>query len=216
LANIPCAKFISLTYGASGSKQERSINFARYLISYNPALASKIALHITCIGKSKNDILKIVEEFYNLGIRQFVAVRGDGEIPENGFSYASDLISGIRKKFFDIAIYAAGYPENPHDLDFLHNKISYGVNGIITQICFDAKIVEDFSAKLNISVLPGVVLPDEKTLSFAQKLGIAVPDKIPDPPAFLHNQVQSLMNYGFKHIHFYTLNNIDNLSFLLN
>ena len=85
MANIPCAKFISLTYGASGSKQERSINFARYLISYNPALASKIALHITCIGKSTNDILKIVEEFYNLGIRQFVAVRGDGEIPENAF-----------------------------------------------------------------------------------------------------------------------------------
>ncbi len=172
-------------------------------------------MHVTCVGKSKDAILWIIGEFYNIGVRQFVAVRGDGEILPEGFFYASDLIAGIRKKFFDVAIYVAGYPENPADLCFLRNKISYGINGIITQICFDAKAVEDFSYGLNISIFPGVVLPSERSLSFAQRLGINVPNKISDPKTFLKNQVQSLINYGFKHIHFYTLNNVDNLLFLL-
>lgn len=195
--------------------------------------------------KTRSEILSIVEYFYNRGIRQFVIIRGDGEILENGFKYASELVKEVRRSFFDAAIYVAGYPEKDSELQYLHEKASYGINGVVTQICFDNAFIGDFSNKTNIPVLPGVIYPSEKALGFASKHNISVPRelighaKINDSvrhkddanafdvevkfadfegarKAFLKNQVQNLVDRGFRHVHFYTLNNIDNLSFLFN
>ncbi len=170
-------------------------------------------MHITCTEKSKIEVLQLVSHFYNFGIRQFVIIRGDGNIVPTGFKYASELISAVRKRFLDVAIYVAGYPERPSEIEFTKHKVDLGVNACITQMCFDAQKVYDLSTQISIPVLPGVILPTEKSLEFATKLGISVP-KIDDPPLFLKDYVQSLIDKGFQHIHFYTLNNLDNLLFL--
>ena len=157
--------------------------------------------------------MQLISHFYNFGIRQFVIIRGDGKIPANGFQYASQLVESVRKNFLDVAIYVAGYPEKPQEIQFTKHKIEFGINACITQICFDSSKIDDFSKQLRVPVLPGVMLPTEKSLEFAKKLGLQIPH-IPDPPKFLQNQVQSLISKGFRHIHFYTLNNLDNLLFL--
>ncbi len=184
-----------------------------YFAQKYPGLVSKIALHITCTEKTKIEILQNISHFYNFGIRQFVIIRGDGNIIENGFKYASDLVFAVRNSFLDVAIYIAGYPEKELELEFANKKISYGVNACITQICFNAQKIFDFKSKLSIPVLPGLVLPTEKSLHFAATLGIEIPP-VHDPTNFLKSQVQKLTELGFKHLHFYTLNNLDNLSFL--
>lgn len=131
----------------------------------------------------------------------------------NGFQYASELISAVRKNFLDVAIYVAGYPEKLSELEFTNKKVQLGINACITQICFDSDKLYDFSRELQIPVLPGVIFPTEKSVNFSRKLGINVP-KIDDPSIFLKNQISELIKYGFNHIHFYTLNHLDNLLYL--
>lgn len=176
-------------------------------------MIGKVALHITCTEKTKIEILQNISHFYNFGIRQFVIVRGDGRIVPNGFRYASELITTLRCNFIDVAIYIAGYPEKPSEIEFTKLKIQLGVNACITQICFDNTKIVEFAQQLHLSVLPGVILPTDKSLEFAAKLGVFVP-QARDPTVFLKTQVTELISSGFNHIHFYTLNNLDNLLFL--
>ena len=184
-----------------------------YFAQRHPFLTQKIALHITCTEKTKIEILQSISHFYNLGIKQFVIIRGDGNILQNGFQYASELVRAVRNSFLDVAIYIAGYPEKDDELQFCHKKIELGINACITQICFDANALFNFKQKLKVPVLPGLILPTQKSLDFAKQLGINVP-KIENPEAFLEKQIKDLISFGFKHLHFYTLNNLDNLLFL--
>lgn len=157
--------------------------------------------------------MQLISHFYNFGIRQFVIIRGDGTILPNGFQYASQLIEVVRKNFLDVAIYIAGYPEKPTEITFTKEKIELGVNACITQICFDGEKIANFAKQIQVPTLPGVILPTEKSLEFAKKLGIFVPN-ITDPPFSLKEQLENLISKGFHHIHFYTLNNLDNLLYL--
>ena len=184
-----------------------------YFTQKYPALVSKIVLHVTCTEKTKIEIIQNISHFYNLGIRQFVIIKGDGNIVQNGFQYASDLVAAIRNRFVDVAIYIAGYPEKQSEDEFTKLKISLGVNACITQICFDTKKLIEFKAKFAIPILPGLILPTTKSLEFAKKLGVFTPS-IENPREFLKNQVDELIKNGFQHLHFYTLNNLDDLLFL--
>ncbi len=186
-----------------------------YFAQRYPSLISKIALHITCTEKTKIELLQSVTHFYKFGIRQFVVIRGDGTIHANGFKYASELVEVIRTNFLDVAIYVAGYPENDAELEFTNKKIELGVNACITQVCFDSKTIAKFRDNLKLPVLPGLVLPTEKSLDFSKKLGLALPTAdINDQSLFLRKQIEELIDNGFHHFHFYTLNNIDNLLYL--
>lgn len=176
-------------------------------------MIGKIALHVTCTEKTKVEILQNISHFYNFGIRQFVIIRGDGKIVSNGFRYASELIAVVRRNFLDVAIYVAGYPEKPEEIEFTNAKIQLGVNACITQICFDNAKIAEFAQQVKIPVLPGVVFPTDKSLEFARKLGIFIP-QVRDPTVFLKIRITELISGGFNHIHFYTLNNLDNLLFL--
>ena len=170
-------------------------------------------MHLTCTEKTKLEILQTVTHFYNLGIRQFVIIRGDGKIVDDGFKYACELIEFVRLRFVDIAIYIAGYPEKDSELEFTNHKINLGVNACITQICFNTQKLINFKQKVAVPVLPGVVVPSQKTISFASKIGVEVPI-VHDPTEFIKQQIIDLSLAGFRHLHFYTLNNISNLLFL--
>lgn len=140
-------------------------------------------------------------------------VRGDGVIVNNGFKYASELIEFVRNNFLNVAIYVAGYPEKDSEIEFLRNKVELGVNACITQICFNVEKIYNLKSQVKIPILPGLIFPTDKSISFAKKLGLDVPI-IDDPADFLKSQIQNLIQKGFNHIHFYTLNNLSNLSFL--
>ncbi len=170
-------------------------------------------MHITCTEKTKIELLQSVTHFYKFGIRQFVVIRGDGKIHEDGFKYASELIQSIRNNFLDVAIYIAGYPENDGEIEFTNKKINLGINACITQICFNSEKITQFRKHIQVPVLPGLILPTEKSIEFVKKLGIELP-VVRDPSVFLRKQIETLIDCGFHHFHFYTLNNIDNLLFL--
>ena len=103
--------FVSVTYGAGGSTQERTFALVDYL-------QNKIGLttmaHYTCVGACKDSIIKDLEYFDSINIKNLMLLRGDPPKgsdtfvahPE-GFLYASELIELARSKGNKYAVGAA-------------------------------------------------------------------------------------------------------------
>ena len=74
------------------------------------------AAHLTCVGASRGEIDEVAREYWELGVRHIVALRGDppeaGQIPapSGGYRDAAELVAGLKKVApFDISV--AAYPE---------------------------------------------------------------------------------------------------------
>lgn len=134
--------FISVTYGAGGSTQGKTVQIASLLKNqYN---ITPLA-HLTCVGGSKESMDQILDELEREGVHNILALRGD--LPEGSslgdFSYASDLIKYIKQRdSFDVA--AACYPEKhiealtlEEDIKHLQYKVDCGAELLISQLFFD-------------------------------------------------------------------------------
>ena len=109
-----CPRFVSVTYGADGSTRERTHTAVQRIINETNLIA---APHLTCIGASRGEIDDIARQYWDMGIRNLVALRGDAPkgiekyIPyPDGYAYGSDLVAGL-KKIADFDISVAAYPE---------------------------------------------------------------------------------------------------------
>src|SRR5687767_9146472 len=71
--------YVSVTYGAGGSSQERSVGTVRRIA----ALGFVTAAHVTCAGASRASLAETIAAFRRAGIERFVALRGD---PPGGLS----------------------------------------------------------------------------------------------------------------------------------
>ncbi|WP_417669984.1 methylenetetrahydrofolate reductase [NAD(P)H] [Roseibium sp.] len=186
--------FVSVTYGAGGSTRERTHKTVDRILKETDLLP---AAHLTCVGSSRAEVDAIIRDYWDMGVRHLVALRGDplegiGAIYKphtEGYAYASDLVSGI-KAIGDFDISVSGYPErHPEsgdwqmELDNLKRKVDAGANRIITQYFFDNDLFEAYMERLakvgiNIPVVPGI-LPIhnfEQTMVFSAKCGTSIPD----------------------------------------
>ena len=71
-------EFVSITYGADGSSRERTHQVIEGLLTKTNL---KPVPHLTCVGAPREKIDSIADEYWNMGVRQIVALRGD---PEGG------------------------------------------------------------------------------------------------------------------------------------
>jgi len=84
-------EFIAVTYGAGGSSRDSSLELVRFIAEQTsvPPMA-----HLTCVGSSAAEANRLVREFLDAGIRQFLAIRGDApEDAVEGEDYLGDLRS---------------------------------------------------------------------------------------------------------------------------
>ncbi len=186
--------FVSVTYGAGGSTRERTHKTVERILKETDLAP---AAHLTCVGSPKSEVDAIVKEYWDLGVRHLVALRGDplagiGALYEphpEGYAYATDLVAGIKKiANFDISV--SGYPEKhpesgswQKEIDNLKRKVDAGADRIITQYFFDNELFDDYldriaAAGINIPVIPGI-LPIhnfEQTMVFSAKCGTSIPD----------------------------------------
>ena len=185
--------FVSVTYGADGSTRERTHNVVERIVRETELTA---APHLTCIGASRGEIDDIAREYWDMGIRHLVALRGDppkdagGYTPHPaGYAYASDLVEGLKKVAdFDISIaaYPEVHPEAPNplfDLDNLKRKLDAGASRAITQFFFDTDAFlrfRDLCATTGIesSIVPGIlpITRFPQLTKFAKQCGATVPD----------------------------------------
>ncbi len=186
-------RFVSVTYGADGSTRERTHAAVARIINETQLTP---APHLTCIGASRGEIDDIAREYWDMGVRHLVALRGDAPkesgsyVPHtDGYAYAADLVEGL-KRVADFDISVAAYPEvHPDapdaqfDLDNLKRKIDAGASRAITQFFFNTEVYlrfRDSCAKADIgsSVVPGIlpITRFPQLERFAEMCGASVPD----------------------------------------
>lgn len=190
-------RFVSVTYGADGSTRERTHNVVERIVTETELTA---APHLTCIGAGRGEIDDIAREYWDLGIRHLVALRGDppkdtgGYAPHaDGYPYAADLVAGLRKiADFDISVaaYPEVHPEAPSplvDLDNLKRKLDAGAARAITQFFFDNNVFLRFrdlaaAAGIDSHIVPGIlpITRFPQLTRFAESCGATVPDWLRD------------------------------------
>lgn len=186
-------RFVSVTYGAGGTTQERTHATVARLVretSLTPAA------HLTCVGASRGEVDDVARQYWDAGVRHIVALRGDApqgdagyEPHPDGYAYASDLVAGL-KRVADFEISVAAYPETHptatsanHDLDNLKRKIDAGATRAITQYFFDAEVFLRFldrclAAGITVPIVPGIlpVSNFKQVAKFSAMCGASVPD----------------------------------------
>ena len=138
-------EFFSVTYGAGGSTQERTINTVIELNSRGVPAAP----HLSCIGSNRATVQALLEQYQAAGINRIVALRGDLPSGMRGtggdFNHASDLVAFIKAEFADtFSIEVAAYPEmHPQassfdqDVDHFVAKAKAGADSAITQYFYN-------------------------------------------------------------------------------
>lgn len=185
-------KFVSVTYGADGSTRERTHRAVARLLAET---SMTTAPHLTCVGASRGEIDDIAREYWDMGVRHLVALRGDApkgaeryRPHPDGYAYASDLVAGLRK-IGDFEISVAAYPEvHPEapdadfDLDNLKRKLDAGARRAITQFFFDVDVFLRFrdrcaAAGIDYPLVPGIlpITRFPQLTKFAAACGATVP-----------------------------------------
>jgi methylenetetrahydrofolate reductase (NADPH) len=185
-------RFVSVTYGAGGSTRERTHATVKRILTETDLTP---AAHLTCVGASRDEIDSIAREYWELGVRHIVALRGDPPEPgarfaphPQGYASAAELVAGLKRIApFDISV--AAYPElhpdsgtRAADLDNLKRKVDAGADRAITQFFFSAGSFFEFrdeaaAAGINIELVPGIlpVTNVATTRRFAGQCGASIP-----------------------------------------
>ena len=183
--------FVSVTYGAGGSTQERThATVLRIMQETNLTPAA----HLTCVGATRGAVDEVALRYWAAGVKHIVALRGDapnGEayVPHpGGYAFAADLVAGLRQ-VADFEITVAAYPEthpqaasSEADLDNLKRKLDAGATRAISQVFFDNNVFLRFldralAAGIKAPIVPGImpVTNFTQAAKFCAACGTGVP-----------------------------------------
>ncbi len=165
--------YVSVTYGAGGTTRERTFRVIERLLEETTLSP---AAHLTCVDAAREDVDKVIEDYWRIGVRRIVALRGDppgqlGGVYAPGpecYRNATELVSAIaRVAPFEISVgcYPEQHPESPslaHDIDVLKAKVDAGATQATTQFFLDVeqffRFVEQVrAAGVDIPIVPGVM-----------------------------------------------------------
>lgn len=176
--------FISVTYGAGGSRSKKTVDIASYI--QNQLQIDALA-HMTCVGCKKDALLQVAGELADANVKHVLALRGDRpkdmtdeQFSARDFAHASDMTSFL-KESTDLHIAGACYPEKhfeasdiESDLLHLKEKQDAGAEFLITQLFFDNNMFYNFMDKacqygITIPVCAGIM-----PITTAKQLGTTV------------------------------------------
>lgn len=140
--------YITCTYGAGGSTQSKTLDIVAHVRQMS---GLPVATHLTCVGRTADQLADYLTEARARGVDNVVALRGDppkGETSftatEGGFRYANELVAFIHERFEGMGVAVAGYPEKhleapslEQDLANLERKVNAGADVVITQLFYD-------------------------------------------------------------------------------
>lgn len=176
--------FISVTYGAGGSKSKKTVEIASYI--QNKLHIDALA-HMTCVGSTKADILEVCKNLAEENIKHVLALRGDrpswmedAQFDAREFMYASDMVQFLKANS-DLHIAGACYPEKhfeaadfASDLQHLKNKADAGADFFISQLFFDNDYFYRFLDKAAAIGLSAPVCAGIMPITSAKQLGTTV------------------------------------------
>lgn len=228
--------YMSVTYGAGGTTQEKTLETVRYIQTQTDFNA---APHLTCIGATHESVLALLDTYTAMGVKRIVALRGDlpsGMMDPGEFKYASDLVAFIRQKRGDeFTLEVAAYPETHPQarncevgIKWFKHKVDQGADAAITQYFFNLDSYLYFIDNcekhgIDLPIVPGMmpITNYENLIRFSQGCGAEVPrwlkcrlesfeDDKESLLAFGQDVVmelsQKLLDAGSPGLHFYSMN----------
>lgn len=227
--------FFSVTYGAGGSTQERTIDTVLKLQDQGISTAP----HLSCVGSTSENIRSLLDLYLENGVNRIVALRGDlpsGMGSAGELRYANELVEFIRKHSGDhfnieVAAYPEFHPQAPSaeaDLINFKKKVDAGANSAITQYFYNADSYFYFVERaekmgIHIPIVPGImpITNYSSLVRFSDMCGAEIPrwikkqleaygDDSASIIAFGEQVVtemcERLLKAGAPGLHFYTLN----------
>lgn len=205
--------YFSVTFGAGGSTQSGT----RDTVLEIRAEGLQAAPHLSCIGRSREELRDLITEYKSHGIKQLVALRGDlpsgyGAGGSSGqFSYANELIEFIRAETGDwFHIEAAAYPEmhpqakSPQDdLQNFVRKIKAGANSAITQYFYNTDayfrfVDETRKLGVDVPIVAGIMPITNYTqlMRFSEMCGAEIPRWVKLKLASFGDDTESIRAFG--------------------
>ncbi|MBI9020675.1 MAG: methylenetetrahydrofolate reductase [NAD(P)H] [Verrucomicrobia bacterium] len=165
--------FSSVTCGAGGSADGQTLTICEALKADG---YQSVMPHLTCVGASREQIGRAVDEIVEHGFRNIMALRGDPPRGEqsftpapDGFRHAAELVAFIKDRQPEICLGVAGYPEgHPEavsaeaDIRYLKEKVDAGADFITTQLFLHNHVYFDFveecrAAGITVPIVPGLL-----------------------------------------------------------
>lgn len=227
--------FFSVTYGAGGSTQERTIDTVLKLQDQGISTAP----HLSCVGSTTENIATLLDHYIEHGVNRIVALRGDlpsGMGSAGELKYANELVDFIRQHSGDhfnieVAAYPEFHPQAPSAEDDLLNfkkKVDAGANSAITQYFYNADSYFYFIERcekmgIDIPIVPGImpITNYSSLVRFSDMCGAEIPRWIKKQLEAYGDDTASILKFGEEvvtkmcdqllragapGIHFYTLN----------
>lgn len=149
--------FISVTYGAGGSRSGQTIEIASYIQN---SLGIDAVAHMTCVGSRREQLLEVYEELKKHKVGHVLALRGDRprdmtdeQFASRDFAHASDMMAFLKEQT-ELHLSGACYPEKHFeafsmeaDLNNLRKKQEAGAEFLISQLFFDNDFYYNFLEK---------------------------------------------------------------------
>ena len=210
--------------------------------------------HLLCGGMNKWEIEDTIIDMHYLGFDNVFALRGDPVFgmdrfvaKEDGYEHASELVEHISRmnkgvylddeledaQGTDFCIGVAAYPEKhveatefDQDIAYLKEKVDKGAHFIVTQMCFDFDLYQNFMEKMRkagitVPVIPGIrPLVSKKQIEMVPEMfGVSVPDELKEKmfeaktkkeefevgTSFIADLCVKLLENGSPGIHLFTM-----------
>ena len=190
--------FVSVTYGAGGTSQERTVRITARIAEQTNMRAIG---HLTLVAQSKGEIESVLKQYAAAGIDHVLALRGDPkggpravwEPTPDGMDYAIELVelaSDMGGFCVGVAAFPEGHPDAASidaDAQVLVDKARAGAEYAITQLFFRAS---DYFALVDrvrdlgcdIPIIPGImpILNFAQVARMAELSGAEIPREVLD------------------------------------
>jgi len=209
--------FVSCTFGAGGSTRDRTMHWCRQI---QDDLKRTAVAHLTCVGSTRDDLVQLLQQADDAGVRNIMALRGDApeghesfQAVEGGLRYANELVELIRERFPDWGIGVAGYPEKhveapslDIDLQNLKRKVEAGADAVITQLFFSNDCFFSFRDRcealgITVPIIPGIMpITDYARIKrITSMCGSSFPEELAGRLAAVQDDKAAQLQIGVEH-----------------
>ncbi|MGH8042469.1 MAG: methylenetetrahydrofolate reductase [NAD(P)H] [Rudaea sp.] len=204
-------EYVSVTFGAGGSTLSYTPQIVRHLRDVH---GLDTAPHVSCMGGTRAEIRKLLDEYKVMGCKRIVALRGDlpsGMASYGDFRYASELVEFIRREcdgcfHIEVACYPEMHPQagDAHaDLRNFIAKVKAGANGAITQYFFNPDayfrfVDEARKAGVTIPIVAGIMPISQyaQLRRFSEMCGAEIPRWIGKRLEAYRDDAESIREFG--------------------